>query len=141
MRLSLGYPNFEAERELLQRGHVVSKSAVDPCISAEQLMEMRAVISRTTLSDSLLGYIQRLTAFTREAPEFLVGLSPRGALALVGAAKTWAQMEGRNYVAPDDVQAVLAPVIAHRLIPSADYAGDGNALVALLRSQVDVIPG
>ena len=50
-------------------------------------------------------------------------------------------MEGRNYVAPDDVQAVLAPVIAHRLIPSADYAGDGNALVALLRSQVDVIPG
>jgi MoxR-like ATPase len=89
----------------------------------------------------LLGYIQRLTAFTREAPEFSVGLSPRGALALVGAAKTWAQMEGRNYVAPDDVQAVLAPVIAHRLIPSADYAGDGNALVALLRSQVDVIPG
>ena len=141
MRLSLGYPNFEAERALLQRGHDLSKSAVDPCISPEQLMEMRAVISQTTLSDSLLGYIQRLTAFTREATEFSVGLSPRGALALVGAAKTWAQMEGRNYVAPDDVQAVLAPVIAHRLIPSADYAGDGNALVALLRSQVDVIPG
>ncbi|MDG1065900.1 MAG: MoxR family ATPase [Luminiphilus sp.] len=141
MRLSLGYPNFEAERELLQRGHLFTKSAVKPCISAEQLLEIRAEISQTTLSDSLLGYIQRLTAFTREASEFSVGLSPRGALALVGAAKTWAQMEGRDYVAPDDVQAVLAPVIAHRLIPSADYAGDGNALVALLRSQVDVVPG
>ena len=141
MRLSLGYPNTNAERELLQRGNLSKKPAVNPCITAQQLLEARAVINQTALSDSLLGYIQRLTAFTRESPEFSVGLSPRGALALVDAAKTWAQMEGRDYVAPDDVQAVLAPVIAHRMIPSAEYAADGDALVALLRSQVDVIPG
>jgi MoxR-like ATPase len=114
---------------------------VEQCITSQQLLQMRVLIGETALSESLLGYIQRLTAFTREASEFAVGLSPRGALALVGAAKTWAQMEGRNYVVPDDVQAVLGPVIGHRLIPSADYAGDGEALVALLRSQVDVIPG
>ena len=141
MRLSLGYPNTNAERELLQRGNLSKKPAVNPCITAQQLLDARAVINQTALSDSLLGYIQRLTAFTRESPEFSVGLSPRGALALVDAAKTWAQMEGRDYVAPDDVQAVLAPVIAHRMIPSAEYAADGDALVALLRSQVDVIPG
>lgn len=140
MRLSLGYPNTNAERELLQRGNLSKKPAVNPCITAQQLLDARAVINQTALSDSLLGYIQRLTAFTRESPEFSVGLSPRGALALVDAAKTWAQMEGRDYVAPDDVQAVLAPVIAHRMIPSAEYAADGDALVALLRSQVDVIP-
>lgn len=141
MRLSLGYPNSEAERELLQRGSQPIKSVVEQCITSQQLLQMRVLIGETALSESLLGYIQRLTAFTREASEFAVGLSPRGALALVGAAKTWAQMEGRNYVVPDDVQAVLGPVIGHRLIPSADYAGDGEALVALLRSQVDVIPG
>ena len=141
MRLSLGYPNSEAERELLQRGSLPIKSSVKQCITSQQLFQMRALIDKTALSESLLGYIQRLIAFTREASEFAVGLSPRGALALVGAAKTWAQMEGRDYVAPDDVQAVLGPVIGHRLIPSADYAGDGEALVALLRSQVDVIPG
>ena len=62
-------------------------------------------------------------------------------LALVAAARTWALMLGRDYVVPDDVQAVLGPVVAHRLVPSADYAGDGDALVALLRRQVDVIPG
>jgi MoxR-like ATPase len=140
MRLSLGYPHFEAERELLQRGALPTKAVINRTMTSQQLLAMRAVIHETALSDSLLRYIQRLTAFTREAPEFAVGLSPRGALALVGAAKTWAQMEGRDYVTPDDVQAVLAPVIAHRLIPSADYAGDGEALVALLRSQVDVIP-
>ena len=141
MRLSLGYPNSEAERELLQRGSLPTKSIVKQCITSQQLLQMRALIDKTALSESLLGYIQRLIAFTREASEFAVGLSPRGALALVGAAKTWAQMQGRDYVAPDDVQAVLGPVIGHRLIPSADYAGDGEALVALLRSQVDVIPG
>ncbi len=141
MRLSLGYPNSEAERELLQRGSLPIKSIVKQCITSQQLLQMRALIDKTALSESLLGYIQRLIAFTREASEFAVGLSPRGALALVGAAKTWAQMEGRDYVAADDVQAVLGPVIGHRLIPSADYAGDGEALVALLRSQVDVIPG
>ncbi len=141
MRLSLGYPNSEAERELLQRGSLPIKSIVKQCITSQQLLQIRALIDKTALSESLLGYIQRLIAFTREASEFAVGLSPRGALALVGAAKTWAQMEGRDYVAPDDVQAVLGPVIGHRLIPSADYAGDGEALVALLRSQVDVIPG
>lgn len=141
MRLSLGYPNSEAERELLQRGSQPAKSVVEQCITSQQLLQMRVLIDETALSESLLGYIQRLIAFTREASEFSVGLSPRGALALVGAAKTWAQMEGRDYVVPDDVQAVLGPVIGHRLIPSADYAGDGEALVALLRSQVDVIPG
>ena len=141
MRLSLGYPNSEAERELLQRGSQPAKSVVEQCITSQQLLQIRVLIDETALSESLLGYIQRLIAFTREASEFSVGLSPRGALALVGAAKTWAQMEGRDYVVPDDVQAVLGPVIGHRLIPSADYAGDGEALVALLRSQVDVIPG
>ena len=141
MRLSVGYPNPAAERELLLRGRDQGAAPVVQCINSGQLTTLQAASSTVNLSESLLSYVQRLVGYTREAAEFAMGLSPRGALALVAATKTWAMMMGREYAVPDDVQAVLAPVIAHRLVPSADYAGDGEALVALLLRQVDVIPG
>ena len=140
MRLSVGYPNPAAERELLLRGGTHSAQHIEPCIDHRQLTVMQEASAKVSVSESLLSYLQRLVAYTREAPEFAMGLSPRGALALVAAAKTWAMMLGRDYVVPDDVHAVLSPVIAHRLVPSTDYAGDGEALVALLLRQVDVIP-
>lgn len=140
MRLSLGYPNAQAERQLLLRGEQRGNVSLPASMSADELTAIRAAVAEVTLSDSLLAYIQRLTAFTRNAPEFAMGLSPRGALALVAAARTWAMMTGRHYVVPDDVQAVIEPVVAHRLVPSADYAGDGAALVAMMQRSVDVIP-
>lgn len=140
MRLSLGYPNAQAERQLLLRGEQRGNVSLPASMSADELTAIRAAVAEVTLSDSLLTYIQRLTAFTRNAPEFAMGLSPRGALALVAAARTWAMMTGRHYVVPDDVQAVIEPVVAHRLVPSADYAGDGAALVAMMQRSVDVIP-
>ena len=140
MRLSLGYPNAQAERQLLLRGEQCGNVSLPASMSADELTAIRAAVAEVTLSDSLLAYIQRLTAFTRNAPEFAMGLSPRGALALVAAARTWAMMTGRHYVVPDDVQAVIEPVVAHRLVPSADYAGDGAALVAMMQRSVDVIP-
>ena len=140
MRLSLGYPNAQAERQLLLRGEQRGNVSLPASMSADELTAIRAAVAEVTLSDSLLAYIQRLTAFTRNAPEFAMGLSPRGALALVAAARTWAMMKGRHYVVPDDVQAVIEPVVAHRLVPSADYAGDGAALVAMMQRSVDVIP-
>lgn len=140
MRLSLGYPNAQAERQLLLRGEQRGNVSLPASMSADELAAIRAAVAEVTLSDSLLAYIQRLTAFTRNAPEFAMGLSPRGALALVAAARTWAMMTGRHYVVPDDVQAVIEPVVAHRLVPSADYAGDGAALVAMMQRSVDVIP-
>ena len=82
---------------------------------------------------------QRLVAYTRQSPEFAVGLSPRGALALLDSAKTWAVMNSRGHLVPEDLQIVLPAVASHRLIPSHDYAGDSNALVAQLQSNVDVI--
>ena len=140
MCLSLGYPNAQAERQLLLRGAQRGNVSLPASMSADELTAIRAAVAEVTLSDSLLAYIQRLTAFTRNAPEFAMGLSPRGALALVAAARTWAMMAGRHYVVPDDVQAVIEPVVAHRLVPSADYAGDGAALVAMMQRSVDVIP-
>lgn len=140
MRLTLGYPDPAAERSLLLRGSAVATAELSTCINQDDLTRIRATVAEVNTSDSLIAYVQRLVAFTRESSEFAVGLSPRGALALVGAARSWAVMEGRDFVIPEDVQAVLAPVMAHRLVPSADYAGDGDALVDLMMRRVDVIP-
>ena len=132
MRLSLGYPHPSAERQLLLAGGVQAATELAMTLNTDQLQGIRREAASVTVSDSLLNYVQRLIAFTRERPEFALGLSPRGALALMAAARTWAVMENRSYVIPEDVQQVLAPVVAHRVLPSADYAGDGMALVGLL---------
>ncbi len=139
MRLSLGYPHPSAERQLLLAGGVAAAAQLATTLTAEQLQVIRQEAAAATVSDSLLNYVQRLIAFTRERPEFALGLSPRGALALMAAARTWAVMESRSYVIPEDVQQVLAPVVAHRVLPSSDYAGDGLALVGLLERSVDVV--
>ena len=139
MRLSLGYPSAAAERELLLRTGSVVATASHSIIDAAQLMVIRQATTAVSTTESLIDYVQRLVAFTRESQEFTVGLSPRGALALVATARTWALMEGRDFGLPEDIQAVLGPVVGHRLVPSADYSGDGNALVALMLRDVDII--
>jgi MoxR-like ATPase len=141
MRLELGYPHPRAEREMFLRRHSATQEIKNLCqrIDAEQLELIRVAVSKVHASDNLLDYLQRLVAYTRQSPEFEVGLSPRGALALLDCAKTWAAMHSRGHVVPEDVQMVLPAVASHRLVPSAEYAGDGMALVDLLLRNVDVI--
>lgn len=141
MRLELGYPHPRAERQMFERRHSGALAINNPQqrITLEQLEIIRVAVSKVHASENLLDYLQRLVAFTRQSPEFEVGLSPRGALALLDCAKTWAAMHNRAHVVPEDVQMVLPAVASHRLVPSGDYAGDGNALVDLLQRKVDVI--
>ncbi len=140
MRLELGYPHPQAERELFQRQHRGGVSqALQRCIDGEQLDAIRTAVAAVHASENFLDYLQRIVAFTRQSPEFTVGLSPRGALALLDSARTWAVMHNRGHVVPEDLQVVLPAVAGHRLIPSGDYAGDSQALVDLLLRNVDVI--
>lgn len=142
MRIELGYPDPRAERELLQRGDLGGAAeALDQVMSAERLRGIRAQVDTVHASDALLDYVQRLVAHTRAGGPFSVGLSPRGVLALLRAARTWAIMDDRDHVLPEDVQAVLAAVIGHRLVPGERFAGDGMALVAQLQQEVDVLHG
>ena len=140
MKLSLGYPEREAERQLLQRGGKESAEPITPVVSLDQIEAFRVRADAVHIADSLMGYLERLIAFTRESPEFAMGLSPRGAIALVAAARTWAVMADRDYLLPEDLQAMLRPVVSHRVVPSADYAGDSDALIDLMYQRVDVIP-
>ena len=142
MRLQLGYPDPRAERQLFeQHRHAGSngRPALEQRMDSSQLSALRTAAGQVHCSGSLLDYLQRLVARSRAGGEFAVGLSPRGALALLDAARTWAWMAGRQHVVPEDLQSVLPAVAGHRLVPGHEYAGDGDALAALLLQSVDPV--
>lgn len=140
MRLSMGYPDPSAERALLKHsGSAPTAHALRCCFSKDQLGRLRQNTVKVHASDSVLDYLQRLVAHSRQHPQIAVGLSPRGALALLDAAKAWAFMEHRSHVVPEDIQAVFSAVASHRLLASGEAEGDGKALVAMLLSEVDLI--
>jgi len=104
MRLRLGYPDQQAERELLEMNTERDKvEDVRQCLSTEVVAEFRCKSADVNASDTLLDYVQHLIVFARGKEEFHLGLSPRGSLAIMRAAKTWALMCGRNHVVPEDV--------------------------------------
>jgi MoxR-like ATPase len=91
-------------------------------------------------SDALVDYVLRLVEATRTQPQFAWGLSPRGSLALLAAARAWAFLDGRDYVIPEDVQAVLPTVVGHRLRERADATGHGGGtLVQWLLREVPAL--
>jgi len=140
MRIELGYPDPRAEREMFMRdGKQIAAQELRSCLSVEELAQIRRAVDEVHASDSLLDYLQRLVAHTRNAAEFVYGLSPRGALALLHCARTWALISGRGHVVPEDVQKVFPAVAGHRLLPTSDYAGDGVALIGDILATVDVI--
>jgi len=139
MRIEIGYPERAAERTMLAGGAGTPPiEALKPALSREQLRRIQGEAQQVGAADMLLDYVQRLIEYTRSAPEFAHGLSPRGALALVNSARTWAYMEGRAHVVPEDVQAVLPAVVAHRLRSTTDFTGDGRALAQRLLTDVDI---
>ena len=125
MRISLGYPDRDAERELLRGGD--RREMVDnlkAVLTPHDLAELQQQVSQVHVSEPLLNYLQDLMAATRSGRWFLQGLSPRAGIAVMRAAKAEAYLNGRDYVAPDDISAVLPQTAAHRLVPVSD-AGRG----------------
>ncbi|GGO75552.1 hypothetical protein GCM10011348_00610 [Marinobacterium nitratireducens] len=141
MRIELGYPDPVAERQLLSEGRYRRQREPLPvCIDLEDLASIRESCRQVRVSDSLIDYLQRLVQYSREAPEFAYGVSPRGSLALLQCARTWAYMQGREYVVPEDIQALLEPVIGHRLRAAEQVGGHGSeALIRQMLEQVDVV--
>jgi MoxR-like ATPase len=128
MRLELGYPNAESERALLtgtDRRKLLE--TVEASLDATMLGLLQDSVERVHVSDPLIDYVQALVRFTRESPDIEVGLSPRGALALIAAARAHSFIQHHSGVFPDDVQSVFAAVSGHRLKP-ASGTGIRNAL-------------
>jgi MoxR-like ATPase len=121
MRIELGYPDRGAERALLSgtdRRDLLA--ALDPCMTPAELMELQASVQKIHVAPALLDYVQAIVEHTRRSPDYIAGLSPRAALAIVHTARAWAMLEGRDKVIPEDVQAILPGVAAHRLRPAHD---------------------
>jgi MoxR-like ATPase len=116
MRIRLGYPDAAHERALLRGGERREiLASITPLLSAAALLRMQRTVRGLHIADALLDYTQLLIARTRERPDLKLGLSPRAGQGLIRAAQAWAYLGQRNAVLPEDVQAVLPAVIAHRL--------------------------
>jgi MoxR-like ATPase len=138
MRISLGYPDRKAERELLngadRRGMV---DAMRNTLTPVDLQLLQQKVLQVHAADPLLTYVQDLVAASRSGRWFLQGLSPRAGIAVIRAAKAQAMLSGRDYVAPDDVQAILPQTIAHRLIPVGDA---GRGPIEQVRAMMEAVP-
>jgi MoxR-like ATPase len=122
MRIELGYPDAEAERELLKgRDRREMIATLPPCLDGEGLRALQSQVAQVHVSNALLDYVQALIAHTRRSSEFVSGLSPRAGLALLHSAQAWALLAGRNHVLPEDLQAVLPAVVGHRLRHTHDH--------------------
>jgi MoxR-like ATPase len=116
MRIGLGYPSPDLERSLLQgNDRRMMLGDLRPLLNHTDLTQMQQTVRNITITDALLDYVQALVHHTRTAPEFELGLSPRGAQDLVAASRAWAFINGHKGVHPEDVQAVFTAVTSHRL--------------------------
>jgi len=137
MRISLGYPDRASERELLTgRDRRDLAGALPALLNAAELQNLQRQVLAVNAAPPLLDYVQDLLAATRSGRWFAQGLSPRAGLAVLRVAKAHALMAGRNFVAPDDVRAILPQTIAHRLSPVADA---GRAAVEQVYAMLDAV--
>lgn len=140
MRLSLGYPEPAAERELLKgRNGRVLLASMQQVLNESRLKALQTLVPQVKMTDTLLDYVQRLIACTRQSDICQLGLSPRGALALVKSAQAWALLQARGHVLPEDVQAVFVAVAGHRLVGRQE--AQGEQLARQILSKVDVVGG
>jgi MoxR-like ATPase len=142
MCLSLGYPDAAAERALLMgEDRRALLKTIEPVMRPEELMDAQRSLRAIHASDKLIDYLQALAQASRSGKLFAEGLSPRAMLALLQAARAWAALEGRDHVIPEDIQALLVPVCAHRLRPLRSAQGVAMAsrdLVLQLQKSVPV---
>ncbi|MCU5782728.1 ATPase AAA [Alcanivorax balearicus MACL04] len=136
MRISLGYPSPEVERDLLAGGDQRDRvRQLEAAIEPAGLRKLCRFVDQLRATRELIDYVQRLLDATRADSRFVAGLSPRAGLGLLRAARAWALLHGRDYVLPEDVQSVWAAVAEHRLQPR-----EGGNVAAMTQSLLQTVP-
>lgn len=135
MRIQLGYPDANSERDLLKnKGGRSSIGQLEPCIDGAGLLQLQQAVHNIHISDALLDYLQALLNYTRTSSRYAAGLSPRAGLALKQCAQAWAMLQGRDFALPEDVQAVLPGVAGHRLQAASTIDNVGDMASHLLNA-------
>ncbi|MGH8828819.1 MAG: AAA family ATPase [Jiangellaceae bacterium] len=120
-RLAMGYPSSRDEIEMIDtHGSAPALDSLEPVTDAAHIRKLVAIVREVYVSPAVKQYAVALTGATRTSPELRLGASPRATLHLVRASKSWAAIHGREYVLPDDIQELAIPVLAHRLLPTAE---------------------
>ncbi|MEJ1974380.1 MAG: MoxR family ATPase [Lacunisphaera sp.] len=144
MRLQMGYPQPGDELEILRSSRAgYDAIALNPVVTRSDILKMQTLAGKVFVEDSVLDYILKLITATRTEAEFKSGASVRGGLALRTAAQSRALVQGRDFVVPDDVQAMAGPVLAHRLSlnrQTSDALEERRTVLAALRRIMAAIP-
>ncbi len=140
-RISIGYPTAAAELEMIEtHGSASPLDDVKPVAHANDIRELAAAVRGVMVSDLLKQYVISLVNATRSNEELRLGASPRATLHLLRASRAWAALDGRDYVIPDDVQALAVPVLAHRLLPTPEALVAGQLPEQVLAGIVARLP-
>jgi MoxR-like ATPase len=123
MRVRMGYPGQEAEREILRSmAGAVQLENLQPVLSGSDVLEMQEAVTRVGVDEALVSYTLEIVRKTRESEYFSLGVSPRGSQMLYRAAQAMAFLDGRNFCIPEDFKPLVIPVFAHRVVPNAHYS-------------------
>jgi MoxR-like ATPase len=140
-RISMGYPSAESELAMIDaHGSSSPLDALEPVARAEDIRDLIAAVRTVHVADALKQYVISLVTATRSSPELRLGASPRATLHLLRASRARAALDGRDFVIPDDVQTLALPVLAHRLLPSAEAMVTRQPPEQVLAAIVDQVP-
>lgn len=139
LKVSMGYPNKEEEKLILDRFESKNPlKELESIITIEELINMQEQVKEVIIFDNIKYYIVDLIQETRKNPKVLVGISPRGGISLLKAAKSLAYIRGRDYVIPDDIQEMAVPVLAHRLILKSSIGTTNEEIIKETIKNVEV---
>ena len=127
LRIRIGYPGADDEKAILRSGMTMPSDGVAPVVSVEDVLHLQGLAERVRADESVLDYVMRLVAATRTSPMLTLGVSPRGSLALLRAARAHALADGRDFLVPDDVKRLAVPALAHRVLVRARGFGNDGA--------------
>lgn len=139
LKISMGYPNKEEEKLILDRFESENPlKKIEPIITIEELINMQEQVKEVSVVDNIKYYIVDLIQETRKNPKVLVGISPRGGISLLKAAKSLAYIRGRDYVIPDDIQEMAVPVLSHRIILKSNIGITSDEIIREAIKNVEV---
>ena len=146
-KLLMEYSSVEQEMEIMRRYHLgfdahdLANAGLKPVLSAAQVIQMREQIREVVVEEGVLRYVAQINAASRQSPDIMLGASARAATHVLLAAKTYAALQGREFVTPDDIKTIVPPVYRHRILlkPEAEIEGlDTDAVIQRLLNQVEV---
>ena len=143
LRIRIGYPEAADEKEVLRGALAPSPARLGPVLSIDEVLELQEAAEQVKAEESVLDYLVTLVTATRRSPLLALGVSPRGSLALLRAARARALTDGRNFLLPDDIKELAVSALAHRVMVKARMSGTGGGSMdgeAAIRAIVQDVP-